>query len=133
MSDYQTDLAKVLTPCAPPRILEGVYSDEQLDRMLGVVKQDGPWPTIVAHHFKTFDELIATVTGVVPENHGLTLDDITPPHFRGYFAQNSTCLYPALADIFYNSRFLELVQDYWGCQYAKPTLMLCNICGPHNT
>ena len=133
MSDYQTDLAKVLTPCAPPRILEGLYSDEQLDRMLGVVKREGPWPTIVAHHFKTVDELIATVTGVVPENHGLTLDDITPPHFRGYFAQNSTCLYPELDDIFYNSRFLELVKDYWGCRYAKPTLMLFNICGPHNT
>ena len=133
MTDYQTELAKVLTPCAPPRILENVYTDEQLTRMLDVVKREGPWPTIVAHHFKTVDELIATITGVVPDNHGLTLDDITPPHFRGYFAQNSVCLYPELHDIFYNAKFLDLVKDYWGCQYAKPTLMLFNICGPHNT
>jgi hypothetical protein len=133
MSDYQRALAKVLTPCAQPRIMEGVYTDEQLQRMLDVVKREGPWPTIVAHHFKSVDELIATVTGVVPENHGLTLDDITPPHFRGYLAQNSVCLYPELHDVFYNAKFLDLVKDYWGCKYAKPTLMLFNICGPHNT
>ena len=41
--------------------------------------------------------------------------------------------YPELDDCFYNSRFLELVRDYWGAQYAKPTLMLFNLCGPHHS
>jgi hypothetical protein len=30
-----------------------------------------------------------------------------------------------------NAKFLELVKRYWRCEYAKPTLMLFNICGPH--
>jgi len=133
MTDYETQLAKVLTPCAPPRILDGVYTDRQFEAMMEVVKREGPWPTITAHHFESADELIATITGVVPENHGLTLDDLSPPHFRGFFAQNSVCFYPELHEVFYNATFLELVKDYWGCKYAKPTLMLFNICGPHET
>src|SRR5579871_372439 len=133
MTDYQTRLAQVLTPCAPPRILDTVYSDAEFSLMMDVVKREGPWPTIVSHHFQSADELIATVTGVVPENHGLTLDDLSGPHFRGFFAQNSVCFYPELHDIFYSSRFLDLVKAYWGCTYAKPTMMLFNICGPHQT
>lgn len=133
VTDEQRSLASVLTPCAPPRVLDRVYTDEQFDRMLGVVKREGPWPTIVSHHFESVDELIATVTGVVPPDHGLTLDDLSGPHFRGYFAQNSVCMYPELHDVFYNHRFLEIVKGYWGCPYAKPTLMLFNICGPHES
>ncbi len=130
---YQRQLARVLTPVAPPRVLDDVYSDDQHDRLLGVIKQAGPWPIIAAHHFDTVDELIATVTGVVPKDHGLTLDDIASAHFRGFYAKNSVCFYPEIEDIFYNSRFLAEVKSYWGVQYAKPTMMLFNICGPHNS
>ena len=70
---------KILTPAAPPRVLEPVYTDDQHERMLDVVKRDGPWPTIISHHFETVDELIATVSGVIPPDHGLTLDDIAGP------------------------------------------------------
>ena len=131
MTDHQTELAKVLTPCAPPLVIEDVYSEMQFERMFDVVKREGPWPIIAAHHFDTVDELIATTTGVVPEDHGLTLDDIATPHFRGFLAKNSVLFYPELHDLFYNAKFLELVKGYWRCEYAKPTLMLFNICGPH--
>ncbi len=124
-------LAKNLTPCAPPIVLDDVYTDEEYRTVFDIVKTRGPWPTIVSHHFQSADELIATVTGVVPDNHGLTLDDLSGPHFRGFLAQNSVCLYPELNDVFYNKKFLDLVKGYWGCEYAKPTLMLFNICGPH--
>src|SRR6476620_4065074 len=124
---------KILTPVAPPRILERVYTDDQFERMFDVVKRKGPWGTIISHHFETVDEVIATVSGVIPPDHGLTLDDIAGPHFRGFFAKNSVLFYPELHDLFYNARFLEAVKSYWGAQYAKPTLMLFNICGPHNT
>ena len=43
---------EVLRPVAPPRVFEGVYTDDQYDRMLGVIKQHGPWPTITAPHFE---------------------------------------------------------------------------------
>ncbi len=128
-----TELAKVLTPCAPPQVLEGVYTDRQFDTLIDLVQRHGPWPTIVSHHFESADELIATITGVVPENHGLTLDDLSGPHFRGYLARHSTVLYPELHDIFYNEKFLGLVKDYWRCEYAQPSMMLFNICGPHNS
>jgi len=124
---------KVLTPVAPPRILEPVYTDEQYERMLGLIKREGPWGTIISHHFETVDEVIATISGIIPPDHGLTLDDIAGPHFRGFFAKNSVCFFPELEDIFYNADFLAQVKSYWGAQYAKPTLMLFNICGPHDT
>lgn len=128
-----SSLASVLRPVAPPRIIEGVYSDDQHRRMLEVVQQHGPWPTITAHHFTSVDELIATSSGVVPKDHGLTLDAIATAHFRGFFAENSCCYYPQLHDCFYNAPFLELAKDYWGARYAKPTMMLFNICGPHDS
>ena len=132
-TDYERELGRVMTPCAPPIVLDGVYTEEQFATMFDVVKRNGPWPTILSHHFESADEVIATVTGVVPENHGLTLDELAGPHFRGFLAQNSVCLYPEMRDIFYNEKFLDLVKAYWGCEYAKPTMMLFNICGPHES
>ena len=126
-------LAEVLQPVAAPRVLDGVYTDDEYERMLGVIKERGPWPTITAHHFDTVDELIATTSGVVAPDHGLTLDDIATGHFRGFFGQNSTAYYREIEDIFYNERFLDQVRSYWNVPYAKPTMMLFNICGPHQS
>ena len=110
---------KILTPVAPPRILESVYTDEQYERMFDVVKREGPWGTIISHHFETVDEVIATISGVIPPDHGLTLDDIAGPHFRGFFAKNSVCFYPELEDIFYNSEFLAEVKSYWNARVRE--------------
>ncbi len=126
-------LAAVLRPVARPRVVESVYSDDQYERLLGVVKQHGPWPTITAHHFQSVEELIATTSGVVPENHGLTLDSIATANFRGFLAENSCVYYPEIHDCFYNAAFVELAKDYWRAEYAKPTMMLFNIGGPHNS
>jgi hypothetical protein len=131
VADYLEQMSQILRPVAPPQVLQDVYTDDQYERLLGVVKREGPWPTIAAHHFDTVDELIATVTGIAPENHGLTLDDVVSPQFRGFLAQNSVAYYPELFDCLYNERFVETVKDYWGAQYAKPTMLLFNICGPH--
>ena len=57
MGDYDERLAEVLTPCAPPEVIDGVYRDGEFERMLDVVKRRGPWPTIVSHHFQSVDEL----------------------------------------------------------------------------
>jgi len=132
MSTELTDLARVLTPVSPPRILDDPYSDEQYQRILDLIKREGPWKSIIAQHFETVDEVIATVSGIISSDHGLTLDDIAVPQFRGFFGKNSVCFYPELEDLFYSSEFLTLVKSYWEAQYAKPTLMLFNICGPHN-
>src|SRR5690242_9788061 len=70
------EMAEVLRPVAPPRILEGVYTDDQYERIVRMIQTGGPWPTITAHHFETVEELVATSTGVVPEGLDLTLDDV---------------------------------------------------------
>lgn len=131
MTDYVDQMNRALRPAAPPRVLEGVYTEDQHRRLLDVAKQHGPWPTIQAQHFKTVEELIATVTGVMPEGLDITLDDLAGPLFRGFYGQNSVCFHPEVHDCFYHEGFLELVKDYWGAQYAKPTLMLFNLSGPH--
>jgi hypothetical protein len=133
LTTYEVDMAHALRPVAPPRVLNGVYTPDQYDRMVDVIKVHGPWPTITSHHFDTVEELVATSTGVVPEGLNLTLDDVATAHFRGFFAQNSVCFYPDLFDCFYNARFVELVKDYWGAEYAKPQMMLFNLCGPHHS
>jgi hypothetical protein len=130
---YQETLASVLRPAAPPRQLNGVYTDDQYARLLGVVRDHGPWPTITAHHFQSVDELIATTSGTVPKDNGMTLDSIATAHFRGFYGQNSVCYFPEIHDCFYNPEFLAIAKAYWGAEYAKPTMMLFNICGPHHS
>jgi hypothetical protein len=130
---YQETLASVLRPAAPPQRLEGVYTDDQYARLLRVVREHGPWPTITAHHFQSVDELIATTSGTVPKDHGMTLDSIATAHFRGFYGQNSVCYFPEIHDCFSNPAFLSIVKGYWGAEYAKPTMMLFNICGPHHS
>jgi len=126
-------LAAALTPVHPPQVLDDVYTDDEHERLLGVVQEHGPWKTIQAHHFQSVDELIATTSGTVPKDHGLTLDAIATAQFRGFYGQNSVCFYPEVEDIFYSRRLLDRVRSYWDAAYAKPTMMLFNVCGPHQS
>ena len=82
MSDDREKLNQVLRPVAPPRILEDVYTDDQYERIIEVIKRN-PWPTITAHHFNTVEELIATSNGGATGKHNVTLDDLATAHFRG--------------------------------------------------
>jgi hypothetical protein len=132
---YVDRMNETLRPVAPPRVIEGVYTPDQHARIMQVIRSRGPWPTITAHHFQTVEELVATSSGPMRDGEGpkLTLDDIATGHFRGFLAKGSVCFHPELHDCFYNARFLDLARDYWGAQYAKPTLMLFNLCGPHHS
>lgn len=122
--------AKVFRPVAPPKIFEGAYSEDQHRRMLEVVRKKGPWQLILAHHFKSAEELVATVSGGMPEGVKPTMDMFLTPVFRGYFTHNGVSLYPEIEDCFYNPKFLNLVRAYWQAEYAEPELMLFNIQGP---
>jgi len=131
--DELARLNTILRPVAPPRVLENVYSDDQHARILDVIKREGPWPTITAHHFNTVEELMATSNGGMPDDFDLTLDDMATAHFRGILGENGVPFFPQLEDCYFNSHFLHLVREYWGAQYARPTLMLFNLCGPHRS
>ena len=120
MTDDQQRLDRILRPVAPPLVLDGVYSDDQHQRISEVIKGHGPWPTITAHHFDTVEELMATSNGGVPENLDITLDDIATAHFRGIFAEGSIPFFPELEDCYYNSRFLQLVRELLGGPLCPP-------------
>lgn len=125
------NLAENFRPVARPRIVENAYSDDQHSRLLQVVRDNGPWPLIMAENFSSPEEVIATTSGTIPEGVELTWDMIgLNPVFRGYLARGGVCFYPKIEDCYYNSRFLELVRNYWGCQYAEPETFLFNIQGP---
>jgi hypothetical protein len=117
-------------PIAPPQLIENAYSDDQHRRLLGVVRDNGPWPLILAENFKAPEEVFAATGGAPPEGVTITWDMILTPVFRGYLARQGVCLYPELEDCYYNSRFLDLVRNYWGAKYAEPETFLFNIQGP---
>lgn len=123
-------LSDTLRPASPPRVLENVYTDDQRERLLDVVRTQGPWKLIIAQHFANVEELVATMAGTIPEGVELSLDMFVTPTFRGSYAEFSTTLYPEINDCFYNPQFLEYAKSYWGAAYARPQRMLFNINGP---
>jgi len=124
------DLAASFRPVAPPRVIENAYTEDQLRRLLDVVRDHGPWPLILAHHFESPEEVLATTSGDVPEGVELSWDMFLSPVFRGYLARGGVCLFREIEDCYYNSGFLDLVRSYWGARYAEPESMLFNLQGP---
>ena len=57
----------IFRPVAEPRIIEGAFSEDQHRRLLEVVRREGPWSLILAQHFKTPEEVVATTSGQMPE------------------------------------------------------------------
>lgn len=123
-------LSDILRPVSPPRELANVYTDDQRERLLDVVRTEGPWKLIIAQHFASVEELIATMSGAMPEGVEPSLDMFLTPTFRGFLANYSSALYPDIHDCFYNEQFLNYAKSYWGAEYAKPQMMLFNINGP---
>ena len=128
--EYREQLASHLRPVAPPIEIADVYTEDQRDRLLGVVRDHGLWKLIIAQHFPSPEALLATLSGVQQEGFTPTIDMFLSPTFRGFYANYSAALYPEIEDCFYNSKFLEYARSYWKAQYAKPQMMLFNINGP---
>src|SRR5947209_4288236 len=128
--ERRMELSDVLRPANPPRERNDVYTAAHRARLLEVVHTQGPWKLIIAQHFASSEELIATMSGAFPEGFTPSLDLFLTPTFRGYLANDGAVLYPQLHDCFYNERFLGLAKAYWKAEYAKPQLMLFNINGP---
>ena len=128
--ERRMELSDVLRPAAPPREVDNVYTEDQRRRLLDVAHDKGQWKLIIAQHFASADELMATMSGAFPEGFTPSLDLFLTPTFRGYLANYGTVLYPELHDCFYNARFVDLAKSYWNAEYAKPSMMLFNINGP---
>lgn len=125
------ELAENFRPVAAPQLIESAYSEDQHRRLLSTVRNNGPWPLILAENFSSPEEVVATTSGMIPEGIELTWDMIgLSPVFRGYLARGGVCFYPELEDCYFNSRFLELVRNYYDCKYTEPETFLFNIQGP---
>lgn len=124
------ELSDYLQPVAPPVPLDEVYTQDQAERLLDVVRTQGPWKLIIAQHFASPDELIATMSGAFPEGFTPSLDMFLTPTFRGFYANYSAALFPEIQDCFYNRKFLDFAKAYWQAKYAKPSMMLFNVNGP---
>ncbi len=125
-----TERARLFRPVAEPRVFEDAYSPDQHRRLLQVVRENGPWSLILAQHFNSAEELIATTSGMLPEGVEPTLDMFLSPVFRGYFSYGGVCIHPEIEDCFHNPAFLARVRDYWDARYAEPDSMLFNVQGP---
>ena len=123
-------LSDILRPAAPPRVVHDVYSEDQYQRLLDVVRSQGRWKLIIAQHFASAEELVATMSGSFPEGFEPTLDMFLTPTFRGYYANHSTALFPEIHDCFFNQTFIDAAKSYWNAAYAKPQHMLFNVNGP---
>ena len=119
-----------LRPVAKPRIIEEAFSLDQHRRMLDIVRRAGPWSLILAQHFKSPEEVVATLSGTLPADVKPNWEMFVTPVFRGYLAKGHTALYPEIEDCFLNQKFLDLVRNYWGAAYARPENMLFNLQGP---
>ena len=128
--EQRMQLSDILRPASPPREIDNIYSDDQRERLLDVVHAEGPWRLIIAQHFASPEELMATMSGAFPEGFTPSLDMFLTPTFRGYLANYGTVLYRELHDVFYNKTFVEYAKGYWNAEYAKPQMMLFNINGP---
>lgn len=120
----------IFRPVAPPQVIENAFTPDQHERLLKVVRDNGPWSLILAQHFKSPEEVVATTSGMTPEGFKPSWDMFLTPVFRGYLAQGHTVIHPEIEDCFYNSKFLDLVRGYWKAEYARPENMLFNIQGP---
>ncbi|NND66903.1 MAG: hypothetical protein HKN19_04870 [Halioglobus sp.] len=117
-------------PVGEPLVLDGAYSDDQHARLLQAVRDNGPWKLILAQHFASVEELIATMSGAMPEGVTPTLDMFLTPAFRGFFAEQGVCKHPELEDCFYNSDFMARTRAYWNAEYVRPEQLMFNIQGP---
>nr|KIS31691.1 hypothetical protein TQ38_16300 [Novosphingobium sp. P6W] len=120
----------VFRPVAAPQVIENAFTQDQHHRLLKVVKENGPWSLILAHHFNSPEEVVAATSAGAGDSFVPTWDMFLSPVFRGYFARSHTVVHPEIEDCFFNTRFLDLVRAYWGAAYATPENMLFNIQGP---
>ena len=131
MSEAQLEeISRRLVPVAPPRIVDDVLRDAQLEVMLDLIRRHGPWDTILKHHFSSLEELIATTTGGAELPADANLDVFLSPTFRGFFATDGVCLYEEAEPIFYDARFMSWAREFWGARYCRPAKILFNANGP---
>ena len=132
--DDRARLAHVLTPAAPPRVLEHVYTDDQYRRLLGrrattrALAHDHRAPLRLGR--RAGRDLVGCPSPRTTASRSTTS---RPRTSAGSSARTRCASTRRSKTASTTTRFLEVAKSYWGARYAKPTMMLFNICGPHQS
>lgn len=124
----------VLTPVALPTIVDDFYDPGEVDALFGVVKQHGPWDTILAHHFTSTEEYLSVSGAKDSAGTGnRALSDFISPSFRGYLADDGIVLYPELHDLYFGRKLLDPVLAMHNAKYGFASHMLFNVGVPSHS
>ncbi|MBQ7803107.1 hypothetical protein [Rhodococcus sp. (in: high G+C Gram-positive bacteria)] len=120
-----------MTPLVPPAYITDIYTPEEQEVLFGVVRDKGPWPLTVAHHFKTAEEYLA-VSGPkdLDPSVKLELSDLLTPTFRGYLANHGVAYEREIHDIYFNRRLLDMIRGMHNAEFAIPHQYVFNIRPP---
>ncbi|WP_413098248.1 hypothetical protein [Streptomyces sp. Inha503] len=121
-----------LTPAAPPQVIQDFYTPQEVDTLFGVVRRDGPWRLVLAHHFASAEEYLA-VSGAKDRCPDARLSDFTAPVFRGYLAREGAVLHADVHDLYFSRMLLDPVLRLHKARYGFAHHMLFNLCGPSNS
>jgi len=119
-----------ITPVAPPRLLENVFSQDEVRRLFEVLRTRGPWRMVAGIYFKTVEELLAISMPLGGEGREYKMSDFLTPSFRGFLGNNGMPYEEEIHDIFYSKKLLDLVKSMHGAQYGAPFLFQFNLSGP---
>ncbi|MDF2894205.1 MAG: hypothetical protein K0Q46_991 [Rhodococcus erythropolis] len=120
-----------MTPAVPPQFIENIYTPDEIGLLVDIVRNNGPWRLVAAHHFKNAEEYMA-VSGAKNRDTEvpLQLSDLLTPTFRSYFGDGGIVYEPAAHDLYYNRKFMDMIKGIHGAQYAIPSSYLFNIRTP---
>ncbi|WP_217231543.1 hypothetical protein [Streptomyces anulatus] len=121
-----------LIPVVPPEVLHGFYTPQEIVTLFGVVREHGPWRLVLAHHFASAEEYLAT-SGGRDRKQDARLSDFTAPVFRGYFAREAAVIHDEVRDLYFSRKLLEPVLRLHNARYGMPLNLLFNLGGPSHS
>ncbi len=97
-----------------------------------MIRENGPWRLILAHHFSSTEEYLA-ISGGRDRKADAKLSDFVAPVFRGFLGNEGVVFHPELQDIYFGSKLLDTAKSLHGAKYGMVHNLLFNVCGPSHS
>ena len=120
--------AAAFIPSAPPRVVDDVYTAEQIDGLLKAVRAGPPRRLLTAELFASAEELMIATSGAVAD--GISLDAFLDPMFRGDLGQHGTSFHPAADAVLYSEKLLNWARAYRNTDYVCARQLHFNVASP---
>nr|WP_138844309.1 hypothetical protein [Rhodococcus pyridinivorans] len=121
-----------MIPVAPPSLIENFYTPEEIATIFSVIRENGPWRLILAHHFSSTEEYLA-ISGGKDRKADAKLSDFVAPVFRGFLGNDGVVFYPELHDIYFGRKLLDTARSLHGAKYGMVHDLFFNLCGPSHS